>query len=97
MSYICKCCEYETGLKTNYTRHLLSSKHLKKSSSLTFDDKKENPGVLNRRLIDGMEIMKENYELKLKKQEQMYKDQIEGQAKQILRLKEEIKKLSLNN
>ena len=97
MSYICKCCEYETSLKTNYNRHLLSSKHLKKSSSLNFDNKKENPAVLNQKLIEGIEIMKENYEIKLKKQEQLYKEQIEGQAKQILRLKKEIEKLTLNN
>jgi hypothetical protein len=90
-------CSLKTIRRVRSLERKFNQTSLKKSSSLTFDDKKENPGVLNRRLIDGMEIMKENYELKLKKQEQMYKDQIEGQAKQILRLKEEIKKLSLNN
>ena len=26
--FICKCCEYKTNKKFNYSRHLLSSKHL---------------------------------------------------------------------
>jgi len=28
MAYICECCKYETPLKTNLNKHLLTQKHI---------------------------------------------------------------------
>jgi hypothetical protein len=83
MSYICQCCEYETVRKLNYDRHLLSSKHLKKSLIIQNDGKKENPAILNQKLIGEINRMERKHTQEINK----LKDRIEIQAQQILELK----------
>jgi len=89
MSYICKCCEYETVRKLNYDRHLLSSKHIKKHLEVPNDGKKENPACLNQKLMGEINMLNRKYTKQIKKLEEINA----SQAIQILQLKEQL----LNN
>jgi len=83
MSYKCECCQYETVRKLNYDRHLLSSKHLKKSLIIQNDGKKENPAILNQKLIGEINRMERKHTQEISR----LKDQIERQSQHILELK----------
>ena len=46
--YICKCCDYTTSKKSNYTKHLKTKKHISKSLSKSYPTKMDNKKVANR-------------------------------------------------
>jgi hypothetical protein len=62
MSWNCEICNKSFGAKQTYQRHLLSSKHIKTSNTRTgCDTKRENPSVLNDRLLKSIEGLKEQH------------------------------------
>jgi len=86
MSYICKCCEYETERKLNYNRHLLSSKHIKKHLEVPNNEKKENPAILNQKLMGEINMLNRKYTKQIRELEEINA----LQAIQILQLKARI-------
>ena len=87
MSWVCECCKYDGTSKRNYERHLLSTKHLKQSSPVKTDNKRENPAEFNKKLLESIAIMEEKHKQEIEKLTAKYEDQIKRQAEIIKSLK----------
>jgi hypothetical protein len=67
--FVCSCCEYTTGYKKDYHRHLLSKKHLKR-----MENKDANTDVLYHcECCDFQTIYKYNYDIHVKSQKHLLK------------------------
>ena len=45
--YYCECCNYETDIKCNYTKHLLTKKHILISSKMKYNQKLHSNSLEN--------------------------------------------------
>lgn len=86
--WVCECCKYTTNKKQTYERHLLSTKHLKQSSPVKTDNKRENPSEFNKKLLESIAIMEEKHKREIEKLTAKYEDQIQRQEEIIKSLKQ---------
>jgi hypothetical protein len=90
MSWNCEICNKSFGAKQTYKRHLLSSKHIKTSNTASgCDTKRENPSILNARLLKCIEGLNKNHKkVREKWNRELFELQVENQHFRDILIKE---------